>query len=101
MQTGAAYANLRRCTSGRRCCRGGWREAERLSGRLSTLPNGREYHERMPKDALEVHFLNVGDADCILVTRWNNDKPWRLLIDGGDRDTVDRVKSELKDLDAT
>jgi beta-lactamase superfamily II metal-dependent hydrolase len=55
----------------------------------------------MPKDALEVHFLNVGDADCILVTRWECDKAWRLLIDGGDRGTVDKVKGKLKELDAT
>ena len=55
----------------------------------------------MPKDALEVHFLNVGDADCILVTRWKGDKAWRLLIDGGDRGTVDKVKAELKELGAT
>ncbi len=55
----------------------------------------------MPKDALEVHHFDVGDADCILVTRWKDDQPWRLLIDGGRASTVNRVKASLKALDAT
>src|SRR5688500_16313675 len=55
----------------------------------------------MPKHALEVHFLNVGDADCLLVTEWRGGKPWRLLLDGGDLKTGDQVKSDLEALGAT
>jgi hypothetical protein len=50
----------------------------------------------MAKHALEVHMLSVGDADCILVTWWDNDSAERLLIDSGDADTVDKVKAEFK-----
>lgn len=40
---------------------------------------------------LEIDVLNLGDADCSIVTRWNNDYPHRILIDGGcekDAETV-------------
>lgn len=55
----------------------------------------------MPKDAVEVIVLAVGDADSILVTRWKDGKPTRLLIDGGDTATVDSVKARLRAYDAT
>lgn len=55
----------------------------------------------MAQDALEVHMLYVGDADCILVTRWRDEVPTRVLIDGGDRHTADGVKKKLKGLGAT
>jgi beta-lactamase superfamily II metal-dependent hydrolase len=34
-------------------------------------------------DGIEVDVLSVGDADCIIVTQWNNGFPHRVLIDGG------------------
>lgn len=54
----------------------------------------------MPKHALEVHMLSVGDADSILVTWWDNDTPERLLVDGGEASTVHEVKAELRKLGA-
>ncbi len=34
-------------------------------------------------DGIEVDVLDIGDADCIIVTRWVNSIPHRVLIDGG------------------
>jgi beta-lactamase superfamily II metal-dependent hydrolase len=34
-------------------------------------------------DGLEVDMLNLGDADCIVVTQWTSTGPFRVLIDGG------------------
>lgn len=34
-------------------------------------------------NGLEIEMLSVGDADSILVTRWINNKPWYVLVDGG------------------
>lgn len=47
----------------------------------------------MSYNGLEVDMLNVGDADCILVTRWDNGVPTYVLIDGAyakDYDAVSR-----------
>ena len=42
-------------------------------------------------DGLEIDMLAIGDADCILVTRWESGLVTRVLIDGGDAGTVDSV----------
>lgn len=49
----------------------------------------------MNYDGFEVDMLNVGDGDAIMATKWSNDVATRVLIDGGDVDTVDTVRSFL------
>ena len=34
-------------------------------------------------DGIEVDVLSLGDADCIVVTKWQDSVPHRILIDGG------------------
>jgi beta-lactamase superfamily II metal-dependent hydrolase len=34
-------------------------------------------------DGFEVDMLNLGDADCVVVTEWTTYGPFRVLIDGG------------------
>ena len=34
-------------------------------------------------NGIEVDVLSLGDADCIVVTKWDNNVPHRILIDGG------------------
>jgi beta-lactamase superfamily II metal-dependent hydrolase len=43
-------------------------------------------------DGLEVDMLNLGDADCIVVTQWTSTGPCRVLIDGGCRADVGTVR---------
>jgi beta-lactamase superfamily II metal-dependent hydrolase len=43
-------------------------------------------------NGLEVDMLSVGDADSILVTRWTNGVPTRVLIDGGNKSSASTVK---------
>jgi beta-lactamase superfamily II metal-dependent hydrolase len=52
----------------------------------------------MPYDGLEVDMLSVGDADCILVTKWEaQTNTWScVLIDGGNKGDVDTVRGFLK-----
>lgn len=49
----------------------------------------------MSYDGLEIDMLNLGDADCILVTRWNGGIATRVMIDGGNAGTVDTVRAFL------
>ncbi len=50
-------------------------------------------------NGLEIDMLNVGCADAILVTRWTNGIPNRVLVDGGNKsDYDDTVKPFLKSL---
>ena len=42
-------------------------------------------------NGLEIDVVDLGDADCSIVTQWNNGYPYRVLIDGGcgkDAETV-------------
>lgn len=42
-------------------------------------------------NGLEIDVLSLGDADCSIVTQWNDGIPYRVLIDGGcggDAETV-------------
>jgi beta-lactamase superfamily II metal-dependent hydrolase len=42
-------------------------------------------------DGLEVDVIALGDADCTVVTKWHDNQPHRILIDGGcggDADTI-------------
>jgi hypothetical protein len=34
-------------------------------------------------NGIEVDVLSLGDADCVIVTRWYEGSPYRILIDGG------------------
>jgi glyoxylase-like metal-dependent hydrolase (beta-lactamase superfamily II) len=34
-------------------------------------------------DGIEVDLLSLGDADCIIVAKWHDNQPHRILIDGG------------------
>lgn len=42
-------------------------------------------------NGLEIDMLAIGDADCILVTRWESGLATRVLVDGGEAGTVDNV----------
>src|SRR5262249_1463157 len=44
---------------------------------------------------LELDMLSLGDADSILVTRWINGVPTRVLIDGGNKSSTSLVTSFL------
>jgi len=52
----------------------------------------------MPYDGLEVDMISVGNADCILVTRWDAaSNSWScVLIDGGNKGDAGKVRSFLK-----
>jgi len=55
----------------------------------------------MSYDGFEIDMLNLGDADSILVTRWTNNVPSRVLIDGGNVSDSAKVISFLKARGAT
>src|SRR6266404_4080388 len=46
-------------------------------------------------NGLEIDMLNVGKADCILVSRWSNGRVARVLIDGGEKHHATQVKRFL------
>jgi beta-lactamase superfamily II metal-dependent hydrolase len=46
-------------------------------------------------DGLEIDVLNLGDADCIVVTKWTGLLPHRILIDGGCAKDADAVSDWL------
>jgi beta-lactamase superfamily II metal-dependent hydrolase len=46
-------------------------------------------------NGIEVDMLSLGDADSILVTRWENGVASRVLIDGGNRGDTPKVKRFL------
>lgn len=50
----------------------------------------------MSYNGFEIDMLNVGDADCILVTEWAQNKPTRVLIDGGNAESAKVLKSFLQ-----
>ncbi len=47
-------------------------------------------------DGIEVDMLDLGDADCILVTQWTPSGPQRVLIDGGAGDDAQNVRDFLR-----
>jgi beta-lactamase superfamily II metal-dependent hydrolase len=47
-------------------------------------------------EGLEIDLLNLGDADSILVTRWNNGLATRVLIDGGNSSDSEKVLAFLR-----
>lgn len=49
----------------------------------------------MSFNGLEIDMLNVGNADCIIVTKWEYDYPNRILIDGGGIGTASSVQDFL------
>jgi beta-lactamase superfamily II metal-dependent hydrolase len=49
----------------------------------------------MSFDGFEIDMLSVGDADCILVTKWVGGTATRVLIDGGNAGNVDTVRQFL------
>lgn len=46
-------------------------------------------------------MLAVGDADCILVTRWEEGTATRILVDGGKRAHASQIRSFLRQRDIT
>jgi beta-lactamase superfamily II metal-dependent hydrolase len=46
-------------------------------------------------DGIEIDMLSLGDADCIIVTRWFNSQPHRVLIDGGSGGSYEDVAEFL------
>ena len=53
----------------------------------------------MSYNGFEIDMLNIGDADCILVTEWKNNIPTRVLIDGGNTESAKTLKKFLRDRD--
>ncbi len=47
-------------------------------------------------NGLEVDMLYVGNADCIVATRWVNDVPTNVLIDGGNKSDIATLRPFLK-----
>jgi beta-lactamase superfamily II metal-dependent hydrolase len=47
-------------------------------------------------DGVEIDMLSVGDADCILVTKWAGSAPVRVLIDGGNKGDFSTVRNFLR-----
>jgi beta-lactamase superfamily II metal-dependent hydrolase len=41
------------------------------------------FNPRVVFNGIEVDVIDAGDADCIVVTQWQNSFPHRILIDGG------------------
>ena len=55
----------------------------------------------MSYDGIEVDMLNLGNADCLLVTRWTAGIATRILIDGGNAGDSDKVLGFLAARGAT
>lgn len=49
----------------------------------------------MSYNGLEIDMLSLGNADSILVTKWNNGVEERVLIDGGNKNDAETVKNFL------
>ena len=49
----------------------------------------------MSYDGIEIDMLSLGDADCILVTQWYGLEAQRVLIDGGNKGDINKVRSFL------
>lgn len=47
-------------------------------------------------EGMEIDMLSLGDADCILVSRWVGGDVTRVLIDGGEAKHSGRIKRFLK-----
>ncbi|MBV8227000.1 MAG: MBL fold metallo-hydrolase [Verrucomicrobia bacterium] len=54
----------------------------------------------MSYEGLDIDLLNLGDADSILVTRWQYSIPTRILIDGGNSSDSQKVLDFLHRLGA-
>lgn len=52
-------------------------------------------------DGIEIDMLSLGDADCILVTKWDSKGPVRILIDGGTSDSAKTVREFLRSIGCT
>jgi beta-lactamase superfamily II metal-dependent hydrolase len=46
-------------------------------------------------DGVEYSMLSLGNADCILVSCWNGQTVYRILIDGGNKGDAEKVRSFL------
>lgn len=47
-------------------------------------------------DGVEIDMFGIGDADSILVTRWTNNVPCRVLIDAGTKESASTVRNFLR-----
>lgn len=54
----------------------------------------------MAFNGIEIDMLSLGDADCILVTEWDDDLPTYVLIDGGYAKDVPAITAFLASRDA-
>jgi beta-lactamase superfamily II metal-dependent hydrolase len=55
----------------------------------------------MSAEGFEIDFIGVGDADSILITKWTDSVPIRVLIDGGYGKDAKKVGNFLKQRRAT
>lgn len=52
-------------------------------------------------DGVEYDMLSLGDADCILVSSWNGQTVFRVLIDGGNKGDAVKVRAFLRGMNIT
>jgi len=52
-------------------------------------------------NGIEIDMVSLGDADSLLVTEWSDDKPCRILIDGGNFGDTPKVTAHLKEWNVT
>lgn len=52
-------------------------------------------------DGIEVDLLSLGDADCIVVTKWQASSPHRILIDGGSGSDAEIILDFLRRRNST
>ena len=52
-------------------------------------------------DGLEIDMLSLGNADSIVITRWFSGQPVRVLVDGGNAGSYEKVKTFLVGLGIT
>lgn len=51
----------------------------------------------MTYNGIEIDMLSLGNADCILLSHWQNGTPTRVLVDGGNKGDAAVIKSFLKE----
>ncbi len=55
----------------------------------------------MSYNGFEIDMLSIGDADCLLVTKWIEGQPLRVMIDGGYQESAEEIRQFLRRFDIT
>jgi beta-lactamase superfamily II metal-dependent hydrolase len=62
---------------------------------MSTLLSG-AFVEQQPSIGLEIDMISLGNADSLLVSKWNNGVVQRILLDAGNKSDTAKVTDFLK-----